>query len=61
MRGRNRWPASELALAVAVVMATIGVFSIQTPQGKWAMAGALVLGLLAAVEITGRERRRRDR
>jgi hypothetical protein len=47
---------SELTLLIAVIMAIAGLFSIQTKAGHWAMIGAIVLGLLAGLEIGSRGR-----
>jgi hypothetical protein len=55
----RRMPVSELALLVSVAMGGFAMFNLQTPRGKWAMAGAVVIGLLASLEISWRERRRR--
>ena len=49
-------PVSEVAFAIALIMAIIGLSSLGTTRGTWAMVGATVLSLLAGVEIGRRER-----
>jgi F0F1-type ATP synthase assembly protein I len=61
MRGRRRrpWrgvPVSELALVIALVLAIDGLASMDTASGRWAMIGAMVIGLLAGIEILFRAR-----
>jgi hypothetical protein len=61
MRGPHRrpWrgvPVSELALAIALVLAIDGLSSLDTASGRWAMIGAMVIGLLAGIEILFRAR-----
>ena len=50
----RRLPISEVALAIAVVMAIIGMVSFDTRLGRWATIGALIVGLLAGTEIRWR-------
>jgi hypothetical protein len=52
----RRVPMSELTLAVALIIAIDGLVSIGTPGGLRAMIVALILGLLAGLEIRYRER-----
>jgi AcrR family transcriptional regulator len=53
----RRLPLSELTLAIALIMAIYGLATIETTRGRWAMAGALILGLLAGLEIQSRDRK----
>ena len=55
---RRPWggvPVSELAFVVALILAIIGLSSLGTSRGTWAMVGATVLSLLAGLEIGGRQ------
>jgi hypothetical protein len=49
-------PVSELALVVALIFAIDGLLSTDTVSGRWAMIGAMVIGLLAGIEILFRAR-----
>ena len=49
-------PVAELALLVALGLAVGGLLSLDTSSGRWALTGALVIGLLAGVEIGFRDR-----
>ena len=51
-----RVPVAELALLVALGLAIGGLLSLDTSSGRWALTGALVIGLLAGVEIGFRDR-----
>jgi ammonia channel protein AmtB len=56
---RKPWrgvPVSELALVIALVLAIDGLVSIDTASGRWAVIGAMVIGLLAGIEILFRAR-----
>jgi hypothetical protein len=50
----------ELTLTIALITAIGGLASVETTHGRWAIAGALVLGLPAGVETRWRERHGRD-
>jgi hypothetical protein len=52
----RRVPVSELALVVALIFAIDGLLSTDTASGRWAMIGAMVIGLLAGIEILFRAR-----
>lgn len=58
MQGRKpswrRIPVSELALLIALILAIDGLVTLRSSSGRWAMIGALVLGLLAGLEIGSR-------
>lgn len=55
-RPRRGFPVSELALLIALILAIDGLLSLDTSSGRWAMTGAMVIGLLAGIEMLFRAR-----
>lgn len=49
-------PISEIAFAIALIMAIGGLVSMHSEAGRWAMMGAMVVALLAGIEMQWRER-----
>jgi hypothetical protein len=53
---RRGLPISELAFAIALVLAVDGLLSLDTADGRWATIAAMVIGLLAGTELLFRSR-----
>ena len=59
---RRSWrglPISEVTYALAVILGLIALFAATGSQRVWAATGAVVLGLIAGVEISWRTTNRR--